>query len=184
MKYIQLLLLLLFILILISLSACNIPILSVNDKSELFGTYIAEYPFAKQTLVIYPNGIFTQDIVIYGKTKIPQKYSDNIEQILKDYEKNGTKKNQSLDTSKIFTDEVIYFDQNQFTKSTGQWTFDSSDHYITFNNYLSVTRIYGDFNKNYNSIPTRWVFTPGRDLSGRIEIEIDPNEYYTFVKVK
>jgi hypothetical protein len=121
----------------------------------LYGTYDAKYPYAKETLTIYPNGQFTQEITIFGKTKMKQ----------------------------ILTDEIVYFDKNQYTKSTGQWKCSGSTQRIYFSNYLSVARSFRDFNKQY-TIPTSAVLPPERGFFGGISIAINDDIGYEYKKVK
>ena len=155
MRYKRLLSLFIFLLLLFIFNACNPRILDEIEFSELYGTYIAKYPYAKETLIIYPNGQFTQDITIFGKTKMKQ----------------------------ILTNEIVYFDKDQYTKSTGQWKCFGSTQYIIFDNYLRVAHSFGDFDKQYTT-PGRSILPPERGFFGGISIIINDDLGYEYKKVK
>ena len=48
------------------------PILGckVNDQSELYGTYNADYAIAKEELTLHKNGTFTQKVTLKATSKI------------------------------------------------------------------------------------------------------------------
>lgn len=55
-----------FILCLASLIACS----RSYDREELYGTYIADYQFAKEKLVLNKDGTFTQEIQLKTKPEV------------------------------------------------------------------------------------------------------------------
>ena len=137
------------------MTACNPHTLSVDKVSDLYGTYIAKYPYAKETLILYPNGKFTQDITIYSKTEIKED----------------------------FTGKIVYFDKEQYTKSTGHWTLYQSTQYIIFDNYISIAPPFENFRKKCTT-PGRSILPPRLGLFGGINIIINDDIGYEYKKVK
>jgi hypothetical protein len=51
----------------VSTSACTHP----RDVTEIFGTYVAEYPFGKERLTLMSNAEYLQEVIISGKPNVP-----------------------------------------------------------------------------------------------------------------
>ena len=49
-----------------ALAACRTP----RDATELYGTYVAEYPFGKDKLILKPGGEYFQEVTITGKAAV------------------------------------------------------------------------------------------------------------------
>lgn len=61
---------LMYIFVIIAISSCTWPEDAIHDVSSIYGTYVVKYPFGNEKLIIFPNGEYTQEIFIRGKTKI------------------------------------------------------------------------------------------------------------------
>jgi hypothetical protein len=56
-------LLVVYMLVLGTMTACTYP----RDATELYGTYVAEYPFGKDRLTLKSNAEYLQEVTIAGK---------------------------------------------------------------------------------------------------------------------